>query len=194
MHKRILTAGFLALALAVGLVGAALADGSITILPGTVTATSSDIDFGSYTYSLSQYTAQGSPAAPWTVTDGQGTGVGWRVTMGASDFTDGGPDVITVGVVAQTLSVSVPGASISCLLGPCITDNSLLSGAPGISYVGHAPGSVTIMRCDPGVPGHEGCPDSGWRFTPNFNLVVPAGLHPATYHSVWTVTASSGPA
>lgn len=187
--KRITLATLTAFALLALMVGAAFADGTITIQSGVLSASDSDIDFGSVPFSFSEtFAIPGTLAGPWSVTDSVGDGLGWHTTLMASDFTDGGSNSFAISTANQRFRVTLPGGSIACVQGDCLIDH-VRTGVGGYNYLDPAT-PINLIDC---VPNADPCPVGSWEFTPSFDLDIPGGLPSAAYVSTVTFDVIAGP-
>lgn len=186
---KITRAGLVALVLAGILVGAALADGTVEITAGTLTVADADVDFGAYAFS---FTDRNTPDIPttWNASDFAGAGLGWNVSMLASDFSDGS-DSIPITVANQRLRATLPGAQVVCVLGDC-NSTAVQSELPAYGYADPAI-PLKVISCDPARDATYGCEPGSWDFNPSWRLTVPGGTSPSVYTSTWTVTIASGP-
>lgn len=179
--KKIL-AGLILLAL-VAVPAAVLADGIITITSGVMTVTTSDVNFGSFSFSLTEFDVLGAfPVSKWWVRDETGDQVAWDGILTVGDFIDGGD---TIPVDGSNLAVTVNIADTVCNEGDCtdplpvgVTASYLTAGVP-----------LAIIESDP-VSTHL---PGGWAFRPYFDLTVPAATLTGVFTSVWTFDAIASP-
>ena len=200
--RLITVAALLALSAAVPLTGVAHAAGgdtSASLLGGTLTVSggapgtfSADLNGTNQTV----YTSLGN----YTVTDATGTGLGWHVSMQASQFTctvgtDAGCKTGLTTLPWNSLSVAPP--SVACSSG------SICTGSPTVSITtptavdtgsGTSAGSaVTILSAAAltGIGSYTVTP--GTVGTGQLALSVPGNALATTYHSTLTITVNSGP-
>jgi hypothetical protein len=183
MKKTIL---ILALIAILALPVVALADGILTILPGTLDVTDQLIDFGSipFSWSLQQPITNGT----WNISDGVGDGLGWRVEILGTDFDDGAGNLIPVSAALQSFRATVPNSGIACLVG-CGAAVQPITQAPAPVYAFLDPVVPDVL-----ISNGLGSELGSWDFLTTWQLDVPGGTPGGSvYSSVVTVTANVGP-
>jgi hypothetical protein len=184
---RFLTGLGLALLVAALALVPALADGSVEVVAGALSATDTDVALGSYPFSFSE-TQTSTVTVPvgseWTVSDLRGVTTGWHINMVCSSFANGG-STFAVTATNQRLRGSLPGANISNTGGS--SSPAAQSGMPGYGYCDPtAPVKLIFMNAPSGGP-------STWAYRPNWDLRIPAAQLAGAYVSVWTLSALDGP-
>lgn len=161
--------------------GTAYAATSVVLNAGTLTITTPTVaNFGGITLNG---TAQTTNAAlgTFSVTDARGSGIGWNVTVQATQFTMTGHTLAmnSISMPAPTVAKadSTSGNVPSIVAGPYLIDNASavkISSAALDASAGNGMGSYTY------TPG-------------NLTLSVPANAYAGTYTSTVTVSVVTGP-
>lgn len=193
--RRILTvtaavAAFAALAMPAALAGSDPTD--IAVTGGSLSATTPTVtDFAAVTL---DGTAKPTTATMgnWSVTDARGTGLGWRVTVQATQFAEwdatlnaGAGGYVTSGKKLAQNSLKMPA--------PTVAANGTLSALPAITaggpYTIDGAGAVTVASAalDAGMGIFDFT--SGGALT----LTVPSSAYARTYRSDVNVSVVSGP-
>ena len=174
-NKRFTLAFALTLALALGLVGIAYADATVTISGGTLSVTGQSISFTASLTGADQ-TVYDNDAANWSAVDPTGTGAGWHINISATDFSDGSHTItvgnfkvkLDAGNIATVAGNTAPTSQITSYTALSGTAQSLLSAALGAGM-----GTYT--------------------FVPDFSLDLAAETYAGTYTSTVTVAIIAGP-
>ena len=157
--------------------GSATASAAYTYVGSLSVTTPSVGDFGGITLNGTARTTTATMGT-FTVTDSRGTGVGWSVTVQATQFTSGG-HTLPLG------SASMPVPSVAK-----VTPQS--TGLPAIM-----PGPYTIDGISAtkiASAAADGSGEGSYIFTPGLlTLSVPASTYAGTYTSTVTVSVISGP-
>ncbi len=149
--------------------------GSLSVTPADVTLSGVTLD-GTDKTSTSAYTANA-----WTAEDARGTGVGWNVTIDATDFTSGGH---TINISAADQKFKIAEANISVIAGNTAPTSSVAT----LTDIPEAPAAalkIVSAAVDAGM--------GEYNIPPNFSLMVPAETYAGTYTSTITVSAVSAP-
>ena len=114
----------------------------------------------------------------FTVTDSRGAGVGWNVTVQASQFTSGGHTL-------ALNSVSMPQPSVT-------KGTPQSTGLPTIMSGPYTIDSASAIKMASAAA--DGSGEGSYIFTPGLlTLSVPANTYAGTYTSTVTVSVISGP-
>jgi hypothetical protein len=176
--------------LAAGLPSAALAatdDTSVTLSGGTLAFTTAPTanNFAGVTLSGATQTLT-TNFNDWRVSDARGSGAGWNVTIGASQFSDGAGGTL-------------PASSLR-LKAPAITAVDLLNLAAVPSLQGTPPWTIDAGSAVKVVSAAVGAGQGEWNFdhanlvaSKDLELTIPANAAAGTYTSTITSTLATGP-
>lgn len=174
--KRTITTLLLTLTFLLLTLGPVSAQAIITLTGAPLSVSTQSITFPVTMLTGQVQTVSGTTAGAWVVRDPTGTGAGYRVSLRATNFTNG-PHSIAVGNLRLALAnadiVTVDGntkpASAMTSLTPLSTsDQTLLSAAT-----------------DTGM--------GTYQVTPTFSLTIPADTYAGTYTATVTATIVAGP-
>jgi hypothetical protein len=173
-----------ALTLSLGVAATTLADNTVTttVVGGIRSASTADLNLGSFSYSHFDQTRTGTMNL--TADDSSGTNLGWNVTIVSSNFVYSGPYVgsdIPAANFALTSSadpVKVVGQGVSTSNGPKV---------PTTSPVGTLDTARKVVQAN---PGHG---KGTYSQALGVSLVVPADSIAGTYTGTLTVTINAGP-
>ena len=158
--------------------GTALAAASVVLTGGTLTVTTPTVaDFAGVTLNGS---AQSTTASMGTfnVTDARGTGVGWNVTVQATQFT-------MTGHTLPMDSISMPAPTVAKIANSSGNLPSLTSGPYPIDHASAV--KITSAAAD-------GTGMGSYTYTPGaLTLSIPANTYAGTYTSTVTVSVVTGP-
>jgi hypothetical protein len=173
-----------ALTLSLGVAATTLADNTVTttVVGGIRSASTADLNLGSFGYSHVDQTRTGTMNL--TADDSSGTNLGWNVTIVSSNFVYSGPYVgsdIPAANFALTSAadpVKVVGQGVSTSNGPKV---------PTTSPVG------TLDTARKVVQANSGHGKGTYSQALGVSLVVPADSIAGTYTGTLTVTINAGP-
>jgi hypothetical protein len=161
--------------------GTAYAATSVVLSAGTLTITTPSVaNFGGLTLNGAAQTTTAA-LGTFTVTDARGSGIGWNVTVQATQFTAGSHTLAmnSISMPAPTVAKAdaTSGNVPTIATGPYLIDNATavkISSAAVDATTGNGMGSYTY------TPG-------------NLTLSVPANAYAGTYTSTVTVSVVTGP-
>jgi hypothetical protein len=157
--------------------GSATAGTAYTYVGGLSMSTPSIADFASLTLSGFAQTTT-AHMGTFTVTDSRGNGVGWNVTVQASQFTYGSR-TLPLGSVSMPQPSVAKGSPLSTGLPTMLAGPYLIDGVSSIKIASAA---------------NDGGGQGSYIFTPGpLTLNVPAKTYAGTYTSTVTVSVISGP-
>ena len=176
--------------LAVGVfAGAALAEddqiGDFT-LTGQANVTMTTVTMGHFTeaqYSPSGTAATEASASTFNVTDARGSGAGWKVSFGASQFTAGTHKLPTGIMMLQVMSA--PTVVSGSTNKPTITQESAIAVDGTTREITHADASDDEFQ-------GQGMGEYAFPAA-HFHVTVPVGAYAATYQSTLTITLAQAP-
>jgi hypothetical protein len=177
MKKQILAAVLSAMLL-LGSVVPAFAQGEVTVTGGTLSVTPAAITFNGVTLNGQTQNDVAGATTAWTATDPTGTGIGWSVTISATDF-------LKTGDATKTIPVS--GFEMT-LLDTAIT--TVAGNAQPVSSFGTAKALGATQTL---VTAAAGTGMGTYGLLPTFTLDVPADTYAGDYVSTVTVSISSAP-
>ena len=151
--------------------------GSLSVTPANVTLSNVVLDGGDKTAT----SASGSNS--WAAEDGRGTGVGWHLTIDATDFTDSGK-TIDISSADQEFKIQLLDTNIAVVTGNAKPTSSVTS----LTAIPEAPATALTFAS---AAVNEGM--GSYTLNPNFELEVPAETLVGNYSSTITVSAVSGP-
>lgn len=114
-------------------------------------------------------------SAPLGIDDARGTGAGWNLTIGATDFSDGAGHALAPGAVTAVTSTCTGGST-------CTTPGNLLSYPLAL-------GAISSKFFNADADTGLGTVD----VTPTMNVPIPGNAYSGTYLSTVTLAAVSGP-
>ena len=147
---------------------------SVTVLGGALTNTAQPIAFGNVALSGANQTVLAAPAV-WQAKDARGTGAGWNVTLGSTDFTGAGTIPVANFKVKQDL-VKIITVSGNTAPSSLVTTFQSLSVTP-----------LKVLQAT------SGAGMGTYDYTPDFQLTVPASQGAGAYTANVTVSINSGP-
>ncbi|MBT7602675.1 MAG: hypothetical protein HN560_16615 [Anaerolineae bacterium] len=171
------------LALSVVVVGAET--GTVTITGGTLSVTPANVTLGGVTLDgTDKLSTSASGANSWSAADARGTGLGWNLTIGATDFDDGAGKTIDIAQADSEFKIQLLDANVTVTAG----NTKPVSSAATLTVIPDT-GSVKFLSA---------ATDTGmgtYAIAPNFELEIPAETYvgSGTYTSTITVTAATGP-
>lgn len=160
--------------------GTALAASTVVLSGGTLTLTTPAV--GNFTGVTLNGSAQSTTASmgTFTVTDARGTGVGWNVTVQATQFTMAGHTLPmnSISMPAPTVAKidNTSGDTPSITTGPYLIDNASAVKITSAAADGTGMGSYTFNA----IPS-------------TLTLSIPANAYAGTYTSTVTVSVVTGP-
>ena len=158
---------------------------TVTVTSDALTVDANDVALstvvmdGTDKVSTSPYTSNA-----WVAEDARGTGVGWNVTIEATDFSDGASHTIDISEPDQEFKIQIENANIETVYG---------NGPPTSSVT-----SMTVIPTAGGTPlkilsAAVGAGMGQYNTPPAFELEVRAETVAAAYTSTITVAINSGP-
>jgi spore coat protein U-like protein len=182
--KRSLLALAGALTMSLGLVAPALADNTVTttVIGGTRSASTANLNLGSVNYAHVDQTQTGTMSL--TADDSSGTNLGWNVTIVSTDFLYSGAYVGT----------DIPAANFALTSAANPTRNSGqgISGSNGPMVPTTSPvGTLDVSRKV--LQANAGHGKGNYSQALGVSLVVPADSIAGTYTGTLTVTINAGP-
>ncbi|MCP4142186.1 MAG: hypothetical protein GY755_18230 [Chloroflexi bacterium] len=185
MKKKVLAFTLVLILLAVSAVAVAAETGTVTITGGTLSVTAADVTLSGVTLDGTDKTStSASGANSWSASDARGTGAGWNLTIGATDFSDGAGKTIDIAQADSEFKIQLLDANVTVTAGNTkpVSSVTTLSPIPDT-------GSLKFLSA---------ATDTGmgtYAIAPNFELEVPAETYvgSGTYTSTITVTAATGP-
>ncbi len=183
MKKKIFTFALVLTLLAVSAVAVAAETGTVTITGGTLSVTAADVSLSGVTLDGTDKTAtSASGSNSWSATDARGTGVGWNLTIAATDFSDGGSYTIDIAQADSEFKIQLLDANVTVTAG----NTKPTSQVTALTAIPDT-GSLKFLSAAVG----DGM--GSYAIAPNFELEVPAETYAATYTSTITISAVSGP-
>jgi hypothetical protein len=149
--------------------------GSLSVTPADVSLSGVTLD-GTDKTSTSAYTSNA-----WTAEDARGTGVGWNVTIEATDFSDGSH---TIDISQADQKFQIQEANISVIAGNTAPTSSVAT-LTDIPTAGGTPLKIVSAAVDAGM--------GEYNIPPNFSLMVPAETYAGSYTSTVTIAINSAP-
>jgi len=131
---------------------------------------------GSDQVSTSPYTSNA-----WVAEDARGTGVGWNVTIQATDFSDGASHTIDISEPDQEFKIQIENANIETVYGNGPPTSSVTS----MTAIGGSPLKIVSAAVGAGM--------GRYNIPPAFELEVRAETVAAIYTSTITVAINTGP-
>jgi hypothetical protein len=155
---------------------------TVTVTAGSLSVTPDNVTLSAVVLDGSDKTAtSASGSNNWAAEDARGTGVGWHLTIDATDFTDGG-NTIDISAADQEFKIQLLDTNIAVVSGNAKPTSSVtsLTAIPNTPALTFASAAV-----------NEGM--GSYTLNPNFELEVPAYILAGNYSSTITVSAVSGP-
>jgi hypothetical protein len=157
---------------------------TVTVTAGTLSVTPADVTLSEVILDGTDKTAtSASGSNSWAAEDPRGTGVGWHLTIDATDFTDAGK-TIDVSSADQEFKIQLLDANIAVVSGNAKPTSSVTS----LTAIPEAGGTALTFAS---AAVNEGM--GSYTLNPNFELEVPAYILAGNYSSTITVSAVSGP-
>ncbi len=187
MKNRVLAFLLVFVLLAVSTVAVSAETGTVTITGGTLSVTAANVTLSGVTLDgTDQTSTSASGSNSWSATDARGTGAGWNLTIGATDFSDGDttPKIIDIAQADSEFKIQLLDANVTVTAGNTkpVSQVTTLTPIPDT-------GSLKFLS----AAGNTGM--GTYAIAPNFELEVPAETYVGlgTYTSTITVTAATGP-
>ena len=157
---------------------------TVTITAGTLSVTKANVTLsGVVLDGTDQAATSASGSNSWAAEDARGTGVGWHLTIDATDFTDAGK-TINISAADQEFKIQLLDGNIAVVAGNTKPTSSVTS----LMAIPEAPASA-LTFASAGLNQGMG----SYTLNPNFELEVPAATLAGNYSSTITVSAVSGP-
>lgn len=157
---------------------------TVTVTAGTLSVTPADVTLSEVILDGTDKTAtSASGSNSWAAEDPRGTGVGWHLTIDATDFTDAGK-TINISATDQEFKIQLLDANIAVVSGNAKPTSSVTS----LTAIPEAGGTALTFAS---AAVNEGM--GSYTLNPNFELEVPAYILAGNYSSTITVSAVSGP-
>ncbi len=185
MKKKVFAFGLVLILLAVSAVAVAAETGTVTITGGTLSVTAADVTLSGVTLDgTDKLSTSASGSNSWSASDARGTGAGWNLTIGATDFTDGVDKTIDIAQSDSEFKIQLLDANVTVTAG----NTKPVSAVTTLSPIPDT-GSLKFLSA---------ATDTGmgtYAIAPNFELEVPAETYvgSGTYTSTITITAATGP-
>ena len=151
---------------------------SLSVTPADVSLSTVILD-GTDKISTSAYTSNA-----WVAEDARGTGVGWNVTIEATDFSDGASHTIDISEPDQEFKIQIENANITVIYGNTKPTSSVTT-MTAIPTAGGTPLKIVSAATSTGM--------GSYNIPPAFELEVRAETVAAVYTSTITVAINSGP-
>ena len=157
---------------------------TVTITAGSLSVDANDVSLSAVVLDGSDKTAtSASGSNSWAAEDARGTGVGWHLTIDATDFTDAGK-TINISAADQEFKIQLLDTNIAVVSGNTKPTSSVTS----LTAIPEAPAAALTFAS---AAVNEGM--GSYTLNPNFELEVPAETLVGNYSSTITVSAVSGP-
>jgi len=157
---------------------------TVSVTAGTLTVDANDVSLSAVVLDGSDKTAtSASGSNSWAAEDARGTGVGWHLTIDATDFTDTGK-AIDISSADQEFKIQLLDADIAVVSGNAKPTSSVTS----LTAIPEAPATALTFAS---AAVDEGM--GSYTLGPSFELEVPAETLAGSYSSTITVSAVSGP-
>jgi hypothetical protein len=157
---------------------------TVTITAGSLTVDANDVTLSNVVLDGTDKTATSDAGSnSWAAEDARGTGVGWHLTIRATDFIDG-TKTIDISAADQEFKIQLLDSDIDVVYG----NTQPTSSVTDLTAIPEVPASaLTFAWADV----NEGM--GSYTLNPSFELAVPAETLAGNYSSTITVTAVSGP-
>jgi len=185
MKKKILGIVLALSLLAVSALSVAASTGSVDLVGGSLSVTTSDILLGSVTLDgTDQVAVSDASSNNWVATDATGSGNGWHLTIFATNFSDGAGQEIDISQPDTEFKIQLLDSNISVINGNTKPVSQVTSLTP-IS-------NVTPLKF---LSAAAGTGMGSYSLHPNFELEIPADLSVGAggYTSTVTVDIVAGP-
>lgn len=162
----------------VGTMTALAESATLAVTAGTLSVTAANVTMGGITLDgTDQQSTSAAAGNSWSAVDGRGSGLGWNVTITATNFIDGIETIAVTGFRIQLLDANIT------LVGGNAKPTSSVTTATTMSGVALKIASAAI---DAGM--------GSYTLKPNFELDVPAEtVAAASYTSTIVIAANSAP-
>jgi len=187
MKKRIIAISVTVALLAISAVAVYAETGSVTITEGSLSVTADDVTLSGVTLDGTDKTStSASGSNSWSATDARGTGVGWNLTIEATDFSDGVDKTIDISESDQEFKIQLLDENITVTAGNT-KPTSAVTSLTTIPTTGGSALNFVSAAADAGM--------GSYSIEPNFELEIRAETYvgSGTYTSTITVSAVSGP-
>ena len=157
---------------------------TVTLTAGSLSVDANDVSLSEVVLDGSDQTAtSASGSNSWAAEDARGTGVGWHLTIDATDFTDAGK-TINISAADQEFKIQLLDTDIAVVSGNTKPTSSVTS----LTAIPEAPAAALTFAS---AAVNEGM--GSYTLSPSFELEVPAETLAGNYSSTITVSAVSGP-
>jgi hypothetical protein len=157
---------------------------TVSITAGTLSVTKADVTLSGVLLDGTDKTATSAAGSNnWAAEDATGTGVGWHLTIVATDFTDAAK-TINISATDQEFKIQLLDTNIAVVSGNAKPTSSVTS----LTAIPEFPAAALTFAS---AALNEGM--GSYTLGPNFELEVPAETLAGNYSSTITVTAVSGP-
>jgi len=158
---------------------------TVTITAGTLSVTPANVTLSAVVLDGTDQTAtSASGSNNWAAEDPRGTGVGWHLTIDATDFTDGAK-TINISATDQEFKIQLLDTNIAVVSGNAKPTSSVAALAAAIPEAPAAALTFASAALNEGM--------GSYTLNPNFELEIPAETLAGNYSSTITVSAVSGP-
>lgn len=161
--------------------------GTVTITGGSLSVNMANVTLSGVTLDGTDKTStSASGSNSWSAQDSRGTGVGWNLTIAATDFSDGASKTIDISAADQEFKIQLLDANITVIAG----NTKPVSQVTSLTAIPESPAAAlkfASAAIDTGM--------GSYAIAPNFELEIPAETYVGlgTFTSTITVTAVSGP-
>jgi hypothetical protein len=151
---------------------------NVTVNAGTLQQATGPFQALTATLGGGDQTLTTTPAAPWTATDGRGTGAPWGITASATDLAAAG------GATIPSAKLAITTGAVAAQAGSDPATGIVgVVGAPFTVPTGAGQTNVALLA----APG----PQKGtYQFTPTLAVTVPGNAQAAAYTATLTLTIS----
>jgi hypothetical protein len=161
---------------------------TVTITGGTLSVTPTNVTLSGVTLDGTDKTATSAFGGnAWKAEDATGTGLGWNVTIEATDFSDGASHTIDISEADQEFKIQIETANITVIQGqdtPNLPTSSVTS-LTAIPTAGGTPLKIVFAAANKGM--------GEYNIPPAFELEVRAETVAGVYNSTITVAINTGP-
>ena len=157
---------------------------TVSVTAGTLSVDANDVTLSAVVLDGGDKTAtSASGSNSWAAEDARGTGVGWHLTIDATDFTHAA-HTHNISATDQEFKIQLLDTNIAVVTGNAKPTSSVTS----LTAIPEAPASALTFAS---AAVNEGM--GSYTLNPNFELEVPAETLAGSYSSTITVSAVSGP-
>lgn len=166
---------YLALAVAMGVVGSSVLSGiaqaetaTVTLTGGTLTISTQPFSFSNTAVTGASQSITATPGSAWSVSDARGTGAGWTATISSTVLTSAAGSVETLARTIAVGQMSTVDGAVTAGSGADATTNITTTG-------------VTLSGSAQTFIASSGTNRGSYTFSPTMTLVVPANAYRSNY-------------